>query len=81
MTTPAPRTVHTAHELDGLWIGSVGLTYDNLAWQANSTIDGGLLWTATILGQTREVTSEELISVNQGYPITVIHDIEAVQAA
>ena len=77
--TSPPRTLTTAHQMDELWIGSIVLTFDGLAWQANTSVRGGLRWSSSQSGGV-EVTSAELLSVNQGFPVTVLHDIEAIAA-
>lgn len=70
-----PRTiVRFANELDELGLSAVVLTYDHLAWQAGSSIDGFLYWNNVIDGGVEEeITSLELRRRNEGKPFTVIH--------
>ena len=80
MTCAIPRTVSTVEEIDELWIGSVLLTFDNLAWQANRLDKNRLLWTAATKDVDDEITTELLIEISRGFPLTVLFDAEKAAA-
>ena len=74
---PAPvRTAADADALNALWLASVVLTYDGLAWQSHSSVSGIADWANTENGYSKALTSPELVKVNLGRPLTIVYDAE-----
>lgn len=68
------RVLHTAGELDALWLGSIVLTYDGLAWQSNAARNGTSFWSNTEDGDEEARSSAQLLRVNEGLPLTLVRN-------
>lgn len=66
-----PRSrITTPAELDALPLATIVMTYDGLAWQANSELDGKKHWTNTLDGHEYATPSKDMEFYDG---ITVLH--------